>query len=160
MALCCYVQITLYIPTKLNQNKRDVYYQGLLQFIPDLPAASAHFFNPGQSHLPYCRVTVPTQLVIFTSRTLISLEPDGGWPAACVLAELHSWLASASLTIEMKPVRRHQCDSSQEGALTHHCPRLWLHVSVEVDCPWTMQFPSRACMIFIHHPYGVKGKKF
>lgn len=99
MALYFYIQITLYSPTKLNQNKRDVYYQGLLQFIPELPAASAYFKSqPVTSPILYCTVTVPTELVIFTSCTLISLEQDEGWHAACVWAELHSWLASASLT--------------------------------------------------------------
>lgn len=38
-------------------------------------------------------------------------------------ATLHSWLAS--LTSGMRPVRRHQGDSSREDVLTHHCLRLF-----------------------------------
>lgn len=38
-------------------------------------------------------------------------------------AKLHSWLAS--LTSGMRPVRRHQGDSSQEDVLTHHRPGLF-----------------------------------
>lgn len=61
--------------------------------------------------------------LFLTSFLLVSFGPDGVCPEACVWAKLHSWLSS--LTGGMRPVRRHQGDSSQEGVRKHHCPRLF-----------------------------------
>lgn len=72
---------------------------------------------------PACLSAIPSLLVIFNPLFPWSRLGQMEYARKHVFrAKLHSWLVS--LTSGMRPVRRHQGDSSQEDVLTHHCLRL------------------------------------
>lgn len=73
---------------------------------------------------PACLAAIPSLLVIFNPLLLWSHLGQMEYALKHVFGvKLHSWLAS--LTSGMRPVRRHQGDSSQEDALTRLCLRLF-----------------------------------
>lgn len=75
-------------------------------------------------HLVCCLSATPSLLVIFKLPSFALILGQMESTLKHVFgAKAHSWLAS--LTSGMRPVRRHQGDSSQEDVLTHHCPRLF-----------------------------------
>lgn len=73
---------------------------------------------------PACLPAIPSLLVIFNPLFPWSHLGQMEYALKHVFgAKPHSWLAS--LASGMRPVRRHQGDSSQEDVLTHHCLRLF-----------------------------------